>query len=370
MAFSNLFAHRVHSRALFEGVTPKKRMTPSLFSHISPKLTYCLIGAMVIAGCSGGPSYSPGKVKGAIPKEEPLSRSGNPETYEVFGTTYRLLPTTKGYKEEGYASWYGKKFHGKSTSSGTPYDMYAYTAAHKTLPIPSYVLVTNLENGKQLTLRVNDRGPFVKDRIIDLSYAAALELDVVQKGTAKVRVEALPPHQHLKNRRGTPKPSDDTPSQYALDKLKKESGIPEKSTATATPYTVPETTTASTNNVQAPIFPPNSEQEILEVQTFSNAPTGENLAQNQYANTPVFPAQTTPTQPQIVTPGIYIQLGSFSSELNAQNFSYNIQNQVQQPPQIFYQNGLYRVVIGSFASRYDASNTAAGITLPNTIVSF
>lgn len=160
-----------------------------------------LIVTLIIASCST-PTGVPGK--GATPKEEPLSPSGNPESYEVFGTTYRILPTSRGYREVGYASWYGKDFHGKRTSSGTPYNMYAYSAAHKTLPIPTYVKVTNLENGRSLVLRVDDRGPFVKNRIIDLSYTAAKELDLIQKGTAKVEVVALPPYQHLKNPKAHP----------------------------------------------------------------------------------------------------------------------------------------------------------------------
>lgn len=336
------------------------------------KLTYCVIGALVIAGCSGTPKYTPGKIKGAIPKEEPLSRSGNPETYEVFGTTYRLLPTTKGYKEEGYASWYGKKFHGKSTSSGTPYDMYAYTAAHKTLPIPSYVLVTNLENGKQLTLRVNDRGPFVKDRIIDLSYAAAMELDVVQKGTAKVRVEALPPHQHLKNRRGTPRPSDDTPSQYALNKAKV------GASSQSTPKTPAQGASTQMTQMEAtPYFADNADNhlQVLEVQTFSNLPPSsthtDNLSEQNYALTPQFPEISSPIATSPQKRGVFhIQLGSFSSELNAQNFSYNLQNRLQQKPQIHHQNGLYRVVVGNFNNRDEAAKAAANIPFPNTIISF
>jgi len=116
---------------------------------------------------------------------------GNPTSYEVRGRTYYVKKNANNYKKEGIASWYGTKFHGRRTSSGEIYDMLALTAAHKTLPIPCFVKVTNLENGKHLIVRVNDRGPFVKDRIIDLSYAAAHMLDMTKKGTAKVRVESV-----------------------------------------------------------------------------------------------------------------------------------------------------------------------------------
>ena len=113
--------------------------------------------------------------------------------YEVDGVTYHVLASARGYVEEGIASWYGPEFQGKPTSSGEPYDMYAMTAAHRTLPLPTYVEVRNLENGKVVVVRVNDRGPFHPDRLIDLSYMAAQKLGIVQRGTARVRVRALTP---------------------------------------------------------------------------------------------------------------------------------------------------------------------------------
>jgi len=129
----------------------------------------------------------------AVPRKEPRSRYGNPETYEVFGRTYRVKRSAKGHVERGIASWYGPGFHAERTSSGEPYDMYAMTAAHKTLPIPVYVRVTNLENGRSVVVRVNDRGPFVGDRIIDLSYTAAHKLDMTRKGTALVEIRVIEP---------------------------------------------------------------------------------------------------------------------------------------------------------------------------------
>ena len=126
-----------------------------------------------------------------IPKKEKYSKYGNPKSYKVFGIKYYTLKTHIGYSEKGIASWYGKKFHGKLTSTREVYDMYEITAAHKSLPIPCYVRVTNLSNNKSLIVRVNDRGPFKKGRIIDLSYAAAKELDMVDKGTANVFVESI-----------------------------------------------------------------------------------------------------------------------------------------------------------------------------------
>lgn len=129
----------------------------------------------------------------AVPKIEPRSRSGNPDEYEAFGTVYHVLDDTDDFTERGRASWYGKKFQGRKTASGEPYDMFAMTAAHKTLPIPSYVRVTNLENGKTAVVRVNDRGPFHSGRIIDLSYAAAARLGIIGHGHAEVEIRALKP---------------------------------------------------------------------------------------------------------------------------------------------------------------------------------
>ena len=159
---------------------------------------------LVLAACStprGGGYYKndgppkrsrvdPATIRDAIPLAEPRSASGN-DPYIVFGKTYVPLRDATGYQERGIASWYGKKFHGKRTSSGEPYDMYAMTAAHKTLPLPTYVRVTNLRNGRSAVLRVNDRGPFLHNRLIDLSYAAALKLDIVRTGTGVVEIEAL-----------------------------------------------------------------------------------------------------------------------------------------------------------------------------------
>ena len=136
------------------------------------------------------PAVDISKVQDAVPRDEPLSARGN-KPYSVFNVGYRPLKNAKGYRERGVASWYGKKFHGRLTSSGEPYDMYAMTAAHKTLPLPSYVRVRNLGNGKSVVVRVNDRGPFLNNRLIDLSYAAAARLAIIGTGTGIVEVESL-----------------------------------------------------------------------------------------------------------------------------------------------------------------------------------
>ncbi|MYB33614.1 MAG: septal ring lytic transglycosylase RlpA family protein [Gammaproteobacteria bacterium] len=132
------------------------------------------------------------RIPDAVPQNAPRSRTGN-NPYEVFGKRYVPMESARGFEQTGYASWYGKKFHGKRTSSGEPYDMFAMTAAHPTLPLPTWVRVFNHENQRAVVVKVNDRGPFLRERVVDLSYAAATKLDIVQKGTARVTITAVFP---------------------------------------------------------------------------------------------------------------------------------------------------------------------------------
>jgi len=159
------------------------------------------LAAMLLAGCGGSVRMEDGigqrvdvsHIPDARPRYEPPSKYGNPSSYVVNGKRYYVKASSKGYVERGVASWYGKKFHGRRTSSGEPYNMYAMTAAHKTLPLPTYARVTNLKNGRSVMVKVNDRGPFHQNRLIDLSYAAAEKLDIVGKGTGFVEVRAIDP---------------------------------------------------------------------------------------------------------------------------------------------------------------------------------
>ncbi len=143
----------------------------------------------------GPPRHDEAKLSGvrdAVPRKERLTETGN-DPYSVNGKTYHPLKHAPGYRQRGVASWYGRMFHGRRTSSGERYDMYAMTAAHRTLPLPSYVKVRNLENGREVTVRVNDRGPFLHNRLIDLSYVAAHRLGIVGSGTGLVEVSAVMP---------------------------------------------------------------------------------------------------------------------------------------------------------------------------------
>jgi rare lipoprotein A len=141
------------------------------------------------------------EIPDAQPRHEPMHRWAN-RPYTVFGRGYAPMSSVQPYKEQGVASWYGKKFHGQKTSSGEVYDMYGMTAAHKTLPIPSYARVTNLANGRSVVVRINDRGPFHGDRIIDLSYAAAHRLGYIGAGSARVEVESVLPGEAEKKQAG------------------------------------------------------------------------------------------------------------------------------------------------------------------------
>ena len=169
----------------------RQYLVPVIIFPVSLVLSACATGSQH----DGAPALpvDVSAIPDAVPREEPRSRYGNPEYYDVLGKRYYVLNSSKGYVESGIASWYGTKFHGKRTSSGETYDMNAMTAAHKTLPLPTYVEITNLENRKSAIVKVNDRGPFHENRIIDLSYAAAMKLGIIAHGTGLVEVHTIDP---------------------------------------------------------------------------------------------------------------------------------------------------------------------------------
>lgn len=187
------------------------------------RLLVCLLPVGMLAGCSlltPQPAWKlavagdgPGElnrinITDLVVANLPKSRYGNPAQYTVFGQEYEVLDSAEDFQQWGVASWYGKKFHGRPTSSGEPYDMHQLTAAHKNLPLPTYVRVTRVDNGESVVVKVNDRGPFVGDRIIDLSYAAAARLGMIEAGKADVFIEALSNHEPLAAAQGeTPAPT-------------------------------------------------------------------------------------------------------------------------------------------------------------------
>lgn len=269
----------------------------------------------------------------AVPQAEPKSSSGNPDSYEVYGDHYVILKDPRGYKERGYASWYGKKFHGKRTSSGEPYDMFKMTAAHKTLPIPCYARVTNLDNGRSVVVRINDRGPFHEGRIIDLSYTAAVKLGSLGKGSIPVEVEAIdpsmPPPTTLVARASRPVPMPaPAPQQPAPAAMPPRPTAPPVALASAPVAAAP---------ASMPIPRPPTPQ-LSMASTLSTAP-------------PAVPVVTVPVQ--TVTPGTrYLQTGLFNDPINAVTMREQLNGMgitnVQLKNDTRNGNAVSRVLIGPF----------------------
>ena len=188
------------------------KLTNELAFHSVLKKANIFFGCLLLSACgSFAHDSAPNRyidhtrVSNAVPIVESPSKYGNPRTYEVQGKRYYILQSANNFSERGIASWYGTKFHGRRTSSGEPYDMYAMTAAHKTLPIPVFVEVTNLDNNRKIIVRVNDRGPFIEGRIIDLSYVAAKKLGIDGEGTGRVEIRTIDPRKKKVVARPEPK---------------------------------------------------------------------------------------------------------------------------------------------------------------------
>ena len=284
-----------------------------------------------------GPGTSPpanlDRMVDADPAIEPLNRAAN-NPYSVFGRQYVPFRSLQPYRERGIGSWYGRKFHGQRTSSGERYDMYAMTAAHPILPIPSYARVTNLRNGRSVVVRINDRGPFYSGRIIDLSYAAAYKLGYVGAGSAPVEVEAILPDEirAMAARRRAP----------AVEAARADdSAAP--SPSPGSPFVSPPVAAAAAAAPSAaaavsapPIATPDS--------TAASAPAAE----------PAIPIATEPG-------GIYLQLGAFSARENAESLRVKIYEQLawlNQAIKILHEGGLYRLHLGPYGDRSEAVGVA------------
>ena len=277
---------------------------------------WLIAAILAISGCSTGPlqrgdgapdvHVDVTAIPDAVPRHEPMSKYGNPDTYVVHGKRYTTRKHSKGFIQRGIASWYGTKFHGRRTSSGENYNMYTMTAAHKTLPLPTYVEVTNLDNNRSITVKVNDRGPFHEGRIIDLSYAAAIKLGIDKAGTGRVEIRAIDP----------------------------------------------------------------------------SAPNAHRTAQNS-APTSVQTANPIISQPIPVstdtaaTQNLYLQVGAFSSRMNAENLRTRLTNVADNPIHIFPGNDpnqpVYRVRIGPLADDVEAQKLASrligeGVTNSSVVI--
>jgi len=281
------------------------------------------LAAVLLTACGHTPGRSdsaparklnPADIQDAVPKREPITKAGNKSPYTVLGQTYVLLPSAKGYRATGMASWYGTKFHGQSTSNGDEYDLYGMTAAHKTLPIPTYVLVTNLENNRQAVVRVNDRGPFVGSRLIDLSYAAAVKLGYADKGTAFVEVAAIDVDNWPPRKPELVPPPVNPPLAPPP--------VPGKAASTPTPAPQSETTRAEAARTETT----KTEATRTEVKNI-DAPDALPVAGS----------------------GFYVQAGAFSHKPSADNLRSRLVSELQQPVEVKPSQStpvLYRVRVG------------------------
>lgn len=283
----------------------------------------------------------------AVPKLEPYAARAN-KPYIALGMSYTPMTSYQPYKKQGIASWYGRRYHGQKTSIGEVYDMYAMTGAHTTLPLPSYVRVTNPENGKSVIVRINDRGPFHEGRIIDLSYLAAYKLGVAQKGSGWVEVEAIDVKQYLSQQKASAAPASSATISAAAA-----SPAPASPTANS-----PSATSAAVAN------------------TVAAAPAAPVNSAAQTTSEPVKEKQSSNEAP--LASGNYVQLGAFRQPENAQNLAQKLRQQVTLPNSASVSQtqsqGLYRVLVGPFDSRLNAEQMAekikANIGLSVVIVSY
>jgi len=277
-----------------------------------------------------GPGANPpdlDKIPDARPRPEPLHRFAN-NPYQVFGKDYVPVRAGSPFRQRGIASWYGRRYHGQKTSSGETYDMYAMTAAHPTLPIPSYARVTNVSNGRSVIVRVNDRGPFHSDRVMDLSYVAAYKLGYIQSGSTLVDIESV---------------------------------------------------TADSPPVVAAAPPPPANPAPVREQTPAQA-----RAQSQSTAQPQAPAQSqAPIQARELSPmpvttqanGVYLQLGAFSMRDNAESFRARVYKELgwlNDPMHVNAQGGMFRLQLGPYRSQEEARRMADRIrtelNLPSVVL--
>ena len=265
----------------------------------------------------------------AVPKSEPLHRYAN-RPYVALGKTYVPLTMTGTFKQRGIASWYGKKFNGERTSSGEIYDMYAMTAAHPTLPIPSYARVTNLSNQKSIIVRINDRGPFIDDRIIDLSYTAAHKLGIINNGSAEVEVESIPPNSIINIiTAGTvqSRPLHSDSSATTAVAASAVIAVPAISSAVSAVAAVPVIASAVTTDIDPPVATPS----------------------------------VAAAAPKTGDTGVYLQLGAFKTQDAAEAYLAKMRSELGDLGKQFKltnKDGLVRVHIGPYASQSEARSSA------------
>ena len=275
-----------------------------------------------------GPGDNPpdlAAIPDAVPRKEPLRRAAN-NPYSVMGQDFVPLKSLSPYSVQGVGSWYGRKFHGQATASGERYDMYGMTAAHPLLPIPSYARVTNLENGKSVVVRVNDRGPFLNGRLIDLSYTAAWKLGYADRGSARLQVDLI---------------------------------VPGEGPVYAAPVQKPVQVASAAGNTGGPVADPDPIAAFANTDsTAVDAPAPE--AASGPASAAPAPAVSVPTV--AARGGVYLQLGAFSARGNADSLRDHLQRELPwlaEPLKVVDGAGKYRLHLGPYANAADAAKVAA-----------
>ncbi|NDZ13469.1 septal ring lytic transglycosylase RlpA family protein [Variovorax sp. WS11] len=299
-------------------------------------------------GADANPPSGLGQVADAEPRVESIRGSGGTsKPYAVLGRSYVPITDDRPWRETGLASWYGRKFHAQSTASGEPYDMYAMTAAHKTLPLPSYVRVRNPANGREVIVRVNDRGPFHEDRIIDLSYTAAYKLDLL-RGVAPVEIERIT---NADIRAGTWRRGDTALAQAAP-------GVPPTALA-ASPVAAPIASEAVAVAVPAALTSPVVAMPRAEVRELGALPP---LAPEAApAPAPAATDEAAPRSLSAATSGFWVQLGAFSQRDGVERFQQQVARSMPALAgalNVFAERGTYRLQAGPYASRDQARDTA------------
>lgn len=313
---------------------------------------------LFLAGCASGPKSGGfgrdgadanppaglSQVPDAEPRIEPIrSSGGTSKPYVVLGRSYVPIADDRPFRETGLASWYGRKFHSQSTASGEPYDMYAMTAAHKTLPLPSYVRVRNPANGREVIVRVNDRGPFHEDRIIDLSYTAALKLDLL-RGVAPVEIERIT-NEDIRTgawRRGNVETTQ--LAQRAAPPTPAEIAPVTDSVTVPSALTAPVAATPRTDAMEVVTLAPMTP---LEAPAASPSTTSRLPASDGVASAPL--------------PGFWVQLGAFSQRDGAMRFQQQVARELPTLApslNVFSERGTHRLQVGPYASRDSARDAA------------
>nr|WP_233440342.1 septal ring lytic transglycosylase RlpA family protein [Halomonas coralii] len=326
-----------------------------------------LAGLLVLGGCASGGGGDGGRyamsrdaypdnppdvadVPDAVPRVEPLAASGNRSTYRVWGKTYHVLPSAEGYEAEGTASWYGEKFQGYDTASGESYDMYKMSAAHRSLPLPTYARVTNTDNGRSVIVKVNDRGPFHGNRLIDLSYAAAARLGILRTGTGHVRVEAIDPVAWQARHRSGSETS--TSRSLASRQASSPDTRARRDAASGADSAASTQALATRSAPTATAMPTSGASGARAEKTTASRAAETGTSATGTSATGTSATGTSATDPVAGDSGaFYLQVAALNSATNARKLRERLQSRLDRPVRIDSDARLHRVQVGPVADR-------------------